>query len=349
MKILLNKKIILLAILIACILSVLPVSAANDTADDITGADNADEINNVYGDFASADDLENDNNQDILKNSDSQSLISADDDEYFDFEENAEDEYDYFYEKGILKPAKLTTTYSSGKTFNVKVVSVHDQYYNLDGVKIKISVYTKNSHKDFYAFTDSNGIAKFKVSKLSLGTHKVKIYSADYYTNAKSVTSKIVINKVKTKVYAPAVKTYYKKSKTFKIKITDKATKKAVKKVKISVKVGNKYYTLKTNNKGIASLRTAYFKAGTYNVLIKSKSSLYNIFAKSKIIVKKAPVKKATSSSSAGGSYVGNANTGKFHYSYCSAVSRMSASNKVYLTYQQAINGGYDSCKICNP
>ena len=58
--------------------------------------------------------------------------------------------------------------------------------------------------------------------------------------------------------------------------------------------------------------------------------------------------KSTTSSDSA--SYVGNSNSGKFHESYCSSVSKMSENNKVFFSSRNdAISQGYIPCKICNP
>ena len=57
-----------------------------------------------------------------------------------------------------------------------------------------------------------------------------------------------------------------------------------------------------------------------------------------------------TSTSSSSGSYVGNANTGKFHVAGCSSVSKMSEGNKVFFSSRdEAINQGYVPCKRCNP
>ncbi len=57
-----------------------------------------------------------------------------------------------------------------------------------------------------------------------------------------------------------------------------------------------------------------------------------------------------SSSSSDSGSYVGNANTGKFHVSSCSSVNKMSEKNKVFFSSRdEAINQGYVPCKKCNP
>ena len=56
------------------------------------------------------------------------------------------------------------------------------------------------------------------------------------------------------------------------------------------------------------------------------------------------------STSSGSGSYVGNANTGKFHVSSCSSVNKMSEKNKVFFSSRdEAINQGYVPCKRCNP
>ncbi|NLM18446.1 MAG: MBL fold metallo-hydrolase [Clostridiaceae bacterium] len=48
--------------------------------------------------------------------------------------------------------------------------------------------------------------------------------------------------------------------------------------------------------------------------------------------------------------YVGNANTGKFHHSYCSSLDQMNPNNKVpFFDRNIAIEQGYVPCKRCNP
>lgn len=57
-----------------------------------------------------------------------------------------------------------------------------------------------------------------------------------------------------------------------------------------------------------------------------------------------------SSSSSESGSYVANANTGKFHVSSCDSVNKMSEKNKVFFSSRDdAVNQGYVPCKRCNP
>lgn len=58
----------------------------------------------------------------------------------------------------------------------------------------------------------------------------------------------------------------------------------------------------------------------------------------------------ASHSSSDSGSYVGNANSGKFHVPSCGSVGKMSEKNKVFFSSRsEAINQGYVPCKRCNP
>ena len=49
--------------------------------------------------------------------------------------------------------------------------------------------------------------------------------------------------------------------------------------------------------------------------------------------------------------YIGNKNTKKFHYPYCSSVSDMKEKNKVplYCTRDEAIEQGYSPCGRCHP
>ena len=49
-------------------------------------------------------------------------------------------------------------------------------------------------------------------------------------------------------------------------------------------------------------------------------------------------------------SYVGNANTKKFHYPNCSSVIKMNPNNRVEInSREEAIAQGYVPCKRCKP
>lgn len=88
------------------------------------------------------------------------------------------------------------------------------------------------------------------------------------------------------KIIKTKVKTYdidsniYKKSKIFKIKITNKKTNKPIKNLKISLEITNNFhkyktYTLKTNNKGIAKFNIKNLKMGYNSFDITSKDPKY--------------------------------------------------------------------------
>lgn len=48
--------------------------------------------------------------------------------------------------------------------------------------------------------------------------------------------------------------------------------------------------------------------------------------------------------------YIGNSNTGKFHYADCSSVDKMNPAHKVgFNTRDEAVNAGYIPCKRCKP
>lgn len=62
------------------------------------------------------------------------------------------------------------------------------------------------------------------------------------------------------------------------------------------------------------------------------------------------PKSTESTSTSDSASYVGNANSGKFHEASCGSVSDMSEGNKVFFSNRDdAINQGYIPCKRCNP
>ena len=62
------------------------------------------------------------------------------------------------------------------------------------------------------------------------------------------------------------------------------------------------------------------------------------------------PTSSQSTSSSNSASYIGNANSGKFHEASCSSVKDMSEGNKVFFSSRaDAINQGYVPCKRCNP
>ena len=75
----------------------------------------------------------------------------------------------------------------------------------------------------------------------------------------------------------------------------------------------------------------------------------YN-FGTSGAATKVVQTRSSAGSGSSGTTYIGNRNTGKFHYSSCSSVKQMKDKNKVYLdSRDDAINRGYVPCQRCHP
>ena len=189
-----------------------------------------------------------------------------------------------------ITPTALSTTYDSGKYFQVKVVN--NKGNSVSGLKLSLKVYTGSSYKTVTVTTNANGIAKYSASKLSIGTHKVIVSVADSNYVASSKTSSVKVSKAPTIVTAKKV-TYTKgANKYFTVSIKNKVTKKPIKGlyIKIRVYTGKKYktYTVKTNSNGVAKLNTKSLKVGTHKVVIYTTSKYYTVKKSGKLIVIKA-------------------------------------------------------------
>lgn len=176
-----------------------------------------------------------------------------------------------------LTPTKLSTSYSSGKYFQIKVVNTKTKE-PISGVKLKLKVYTGKKYKTVSVTTNSKGIAKYSASKLSIGTHKVIVQNANTkYFTASSKTSSIKITKAALKITAPKVNNGHKMAGTFKVTVKNKESGAAMKNVKVTVKVytGSKYktYNLKTNAKGQVSISTKALSKAKHKVVINVKST----------------------------------------------------------------------------
>lgn len=190
--------------------------------------------------------------------------------------------------------SNLTTSYKSGKTFNIKAVYGNSKKV-CSNLKFKLEIFSGNDYVDqFFATANSKGIASFKISRLDLGSYNAVItcysFSPYDFEEFTSVKAKIKIKKANTIVKAPKFTAKFKKSKYFKVTIKNKASKKAVSGIKVKIKVytGKKYktYTVKTNKNGLAKLNTKTFKRGKHKVVISSGNNRYIITKKSSIIIK---------------------------------------------------------------
>ena len=188
-----------------------------------------------------------------------------------------------------LNPEKLSTTYASGKAFKVKAVDSKTKKPTAN-VKLTLKVFTGKKHKKVSVTTDSNGVAKYSASKLSIGKHKVIVNVKDTKQySSKSKTSLVKVSKAKLKISAPKMKSIYKQNKKFKATVKNKESGKAMRGIRVLMKVftGSKYkkYSLKTNKNGVVSINTKNLKKGTHKVIVNVKvtSKIRKASAKSSI------------------------------------------------------------------
>ncbi|WP_405306047.1 hypothetical protein [Methanobrevibacter sp.] len=93
-----------------------------------------------------------------------------------------------------LTPKKLTAKKGAKKYFKVTVKNKKTKKV-IQGVKVKIKVYTGKKAKTYTAKTNAKGIAKISTAKLKVGKHKVVVASANKYVVAKKAKSTIKIKK----------------------------------------------------------------------------------------------------------------------------------------------------------
>lgn len=173
-----------------------------------------------------------------------------------------------------LKASKLTTTYNSGKNFQIKVFD--NKNNPVKNLKLKLKVYTGSNFVTKYVTTNDNGIANYKTSGLSKGTHKIVIMSTDSAYSAKSISSSIVINA--KKLYIAGESNKYKECGQLILGAYDKSTKKLISGVKLQIKIftgkKSKTFNLVTKySKDIGDvgvlLETNAFSVGKHKVTVK--------------------------------------------------------------------------------
>ena len=123
-------------------------------------------------------------------------------------------------------------------------------------------------------------ISKFKL----FGTPKQKLIGKHKFGNIDKFIKTLTI------VKAPSVTAKFNESRFFKVLVKNKKTKEAIDSAKIKIKLSfngtTKYYTLRTNDIGIAKINIKDLSKGAYRVDISQANKKYLISAKTKIIIK---------------------------------------------------------------
>lgn len=180
--------------------------------------------------------------------------------------------------KTSLTSKDITIAYGSD---NNLIISFKANGKPLSNVKVNVNGQNK--------LTDKNGQITIVLSSLAPNNYNFKFSfeGNDIYAPS-SGSAKVTVNKAPSKITAKKAKfKLNKKAKKYTIALT--AGKKAVAKVKVTIKVGKKTYTAKTNAKGKATFNLKKLtKKGKYTAVIKFKGNkLYKATStKAKIVIK---------------------------------------------------------------
>ena len=178
----------------------------------------------------------------------------------------------------------VTTTYKTSKKMTITLYDEDDKPVANRKISIKLN------GKNYSAKTNKNGLASFTVpNNLAPKTYYATLkFAGDSSYFASSYSVKVVVKKATPKLTA--------KAKTFKVKAKKKytATLKTdknvvMKNVKVSITVGKKTYSAKTNSKGVVTLTLSKLsKKGKYTATVKFAGSAYYkaVSRKVKITVK---------------------------------------------------------------
>lgn len=183
-----------------------------------------------------------------------------------------------------LTAPKVTATYNVAKKLVITLKDANGKVLANKKVTVKVGTISKTLK------TNSKGQVSVAVNTLVPKTYTATIkFAGDNDYKASSLSAKVTVKKAAPKLTA-AKKTFKVKAKTKKVTATLKNNKgKVLKKVKLTLKIGKKTYTAKTNSKGVATFKVKLTKKGTYTGTVKFAGSKYFKAAtkKVKIVVKK--------------------------------------------------------------
>ena len=169
-----------------------------------------------------------------------------------------------------LTAPKVTATYNVAKKLVITLKDAKDKALANKKVTVKVGSISKTLK------TNSKGQVSLNVATLVPKTYTATVkFAGDSSYKASTVKPKVVVNKAKPKLAAKA-KTFKVKAKVKKYTATLKNNKgKVLKKVKLTLKVGKKTYTAKTNAKGVATFKVKLAKKGKNTATVKFAGNKY--------------------------------------------------------------------------
>jgi hypothetical protein len=165
---------------------------------------------------------------------------------------------------------KVSTTYNVAKKLVVTLKDANGKILANKKVTIKVGTISKTLKTNTY------GKVAVAIGKLVPKTYTASIkFAGDSNYKASSFSVKVVVNKAKPKITAKK-KTFKATAKTKKVTAILKNNKgKILKKVKLTLKIGKKIYSAKTNSKGVATFKVKLTKKGKYTGKVKFAGSKY--------------------------------------------------------------------------
>ena len=183
-----------------------------------------------------------------------------------------------------LTAPKVTATYNVAKKLVITLKDANGKALANKKVTVKVGTISKTLK------TNSKGQVSVAVNTLVPKTYTATIkFAGDNDYKASSLSAKVTVKKAAPKLTATK-KTFKVKAKTKKVTATLKNNKgKVLKSTKLTLKIGKKTYTAKTNKKGVATFKVKLTKKGTYTGTVKFAGNKYFKAAskKVKIVVKK--------------------------------------------------------------
>ena len=181
----------------------------------------------------------------------------------------------------------IICTYDDGANL---IATLKDKYENI--IK-NARICLKVSDLTFSEISDSNGQARFPISKLSTGTHQTSIiFEGDDLYDLSSENLIITVNKIVTKISAPSVSTSYDIAKNLVITLKD-GRNNPIANAKITINLNGKNKVLTTDGSGQAKISSYNLVPNTYTVKI-SFNGIDNYLPSTystKIIIKRAKLK----------------------------------------------------------
>ena len=184
----------------------------------------------------------------------------------------------------ILKlPSKVTAgdlTMKTGDGSVYKVVVKDKSGKVLKGVGVKSTI----GGKDYFYTTDSNGVAKLKITQ-DAGSYSIKSIVSDAHYKSAPVSKQVLVKG--TKFIAKNIYTSGEKATTYSVKLVNELNK-PVKNNKVVFTFNGKNSVSTTDSKGIAKISLGVFSKGTHNIKFSHESAQGSskIYVLSKVAVK---------------------------------------------------------------